>query len=106
MIDRWVFLLVTAPLLMLWVASVVEVFRRRDLSGPRTALWLVALLLVPLVSIAVYVVARPPRAVENGRARADTSRAEALVVLAERRQRGEISDEDYVTSVASTAPTS
>lgn len=95
MIDTWTLVVVAVPLIALWVGAIVEVVRRQDLSGARTAVWILALLLVPLIALVAYVVVRPARAVDAGHQRADTTRAEAIVAAAERRQRGDIDDDGY-----------
>jgi hypothetical protein len=51
--------IVVAPVVFLWFASLVDVVRRRDLSNVRKTLWLFILLLLPLISTAFYVLARP-----------------------------------------------
>lgn len=94
--SDWFLLIVAGlPLLALWLYAAVEVVRRRDLSGARTVMWLAALFLVPVVGLAVYVVARPPRAVGSGQGGANFAAAEALVDAAECRQRGDTTDAEY-----------
>lgn len=99
MSDWMVLVVVTLPLVALWVGAVVEVLRRRDVSGWRTASWIAALVLAPLVGLVAYLVVRPSRPVESSRLGAATERAERIVALAERRRRGELSDADYVTEL-------
>ena len=103
MSELGVFALVTLPLLALLVYMIVEVVRRRDLSLARRALWVVLLVAVPVVALAVYIVVRPPKAVQRAGGNTDVARAETLVLLAERRQRGELSDEAYRAEVAAFA---
>lgn len=95
MSDWLIIVVVALPLIALWALAIVEVVRRRDLGGGRTAAWVGALALAPLVALVVYIVLRPPRPVESSRTDADTTTAERIVVLAERRQRGELSDAEY-----------
>lgn len=97
--DWLVLIVVTLPLAALWIAAIVEVVRRRDVPRWRTASWIAALVLIPLVGLVVYLVVRPSRPVESSRATASTERAERVVVLAERRRRGELSDDDYLTEL-------
>ena len=61
---------------------------------------LLLLILIPIVGLAGYVVARtpPPARVSGGSG--DPSRAEDLVLLAERRQRGELDDVGFHEAVA------
>ncbi len=117
------FVLVVAglPLLALWLYATVEVLRRRDLARSRRIGWLLVLLLVPVVGLGLYVVARPPRAQSArrvaglagagpgagrpgaGRAGAGLAAADAIVLAAERRQRGELTDDEYGAAIAAVA---
>ena len=100
MSDLFVLVVAGLPLLALWLYAVVEVIRRRDLGGAGTVAWLVVLVFVPVVGLAIYVVARPPRHVSTGTRDADVSTAEAIVRAAERRQRGETTDDEYGAEIA------
>jgi hypothetical protein len=53
--------LIVIPLLLIWVLTLVDLLRRHDLSGPRKVLWALVVLLVPVVGVIVYFVARPPQ---------------------------------------------
>ena len=106
--DDWVILLVAAvPLFVLWVWAIVDAIRRPDLSALRRAAWVVTLVLVPIIVLAVYVVVRPPRARRIGvGGEAGATGATALVAAAEANRRGELSDDDYRSTVAELAPRS
>ena len=95
MSDLASFVLVSLPLLALLLYMIVDVVRRRDLRVTRRIVWVAVMLLVPIVGLGLYVVVRPPRALQMSGGGADVSTAEHIVVLAERRQRGELSDEEY-----------
>lgn len=96
MSDPWVFVLVGLPLVALWIAAVVEVLRRRDLAATRRLAWLAALVVGTVFGLLAYLVARPPRPVRmSGAGSANTARAEAVVLAAERRQRGELDDDAF-----------
>jgi hypothetical protein len=99
--SEWTLLLIVAlPLLALWIRSVFDVARRGDYSSTQRVAWLLILILIPIVGLAAYVVARtPPTARESGGS-GDPSRAEDLVLLAERRQRGELNDVGFHEAVA------
>jgi hypothetical protein len=99
MSDWWTLLVVSIPLLVMWVGALVEVVRRRDLAGRARVLWVLALLVVSLPALAVYAVLRPPRALRVSGAGDGQQRAVELVVLAERRQRGEIDDAEFARLV-------
>src|SRR5688572_23730685 len=49
-------------LLWMFIAAVVDVFRRRDLSGWAKAGWLVVLFILPLIGVLIYLIARPSTA--------------------------------------------
>lgn len=103
--NGWVLLVVVGlPLLAVWIRTVVEVIGRDDLGAGRKALWLAVLVLVPVVGLAVYVVVRPPRRPARSTTAAPSSGAEQLVLLAERRQRHEITDEEFRSAVARLGP--
>jgi len=101
MSDLTLFVIAVLPLLALLVYALVEVIRRRDLSRGHRVAWVAALLLVSVVGLAAYLIARPPRPVKSSTGRVDTSAAEALVLAAERRQRGESTDDEYRAEIAS-----
>lgn len=58
--------LIVIPLLLIWVLTVVDVVRRHDLSASRKVLWALVVLLVPVVGVIVYFVARPPQPTDRG----------------------------------------
>lgn len=45
--------------LILWVRATIDVFRRRDLTGPVKAAWVILMLIVPFVGLLVYTLLRP-----------------------------------------------
>ncbi len=100
-----VLLVVGAPLVALWVYAMSEVIRRADLPGARKLAWIVALLLVPVLGLAVYVVVRPTRALYTERPSTGLSAAESIVRVAEQRQRGELTDDEYLIEINSIAVT-
>jgi hypothetical protein len=53
--------LIAIPLLLIWVLTLVDLARRHDLSGGRKVLWALVVLLVPVVGVIVYFIARPPQ---------------------------------------------
>lgn len=58
----WIVLIVVAvPAVALWLYSVTDVLRRKDISGPVAVAWIVAILVLPLVGAALYLVFRPSR---------------------------------------------
>jgi hypothetical protein len=57
----WWILIVTVAILflVLWVRAVIDVWRRRDLSGAAKAAWTIIMLLVPFIGLLVYTLIRP-----------------------------------------------
>src|SRR5687768_12777469 len=51
-------------LMWMFLAAVVDVFRRRDLSGWRKAGWLALVFILPLIGVLIYLIARPSTADE------------------------------------------
>jgi hypothetical protein len=45
--------------LFLWVRAVIDVFRRRDLSGGGKAAWTIGMLIVPFIGLLIYTMLRP-----------------------------------------------
>ena len=98
-----VLLVVGAPLLALWAYALGEAIWRSDLSGARKLAWVLALVLVPVLGLAVYVVARPTRALYTEQPTTEFSAAEHIVRAAERRQRGELTDDEYLVEITTIA---
>lgn len=82
------------PLLVTLVYMIIEVIRRPDLPVLRKVVWVALMIVVPVVALAIYIVVRPPRPVLPSGG-GDVSRAEEFVLLAERRQRGEIDGDRF-----------
>jgi uncharacterized membrane protein len=97
--EVWALVIVALPLVAIWLYMLVEALVREDLSWPRRILWVGALLLLPMVALAAYIVVRPPKAVQVDRGSADCERAEQIVQAAEARQRGAIDDEEYARRI-------
>jgi len=109
-----ILLLTAIPLFILWVGALSEVVWRRRMGLARRVGWIVALLVVPVVGLAVYVVVRPSRTESlvalrwpssgsshgSTRSAGGTERAAALVLVAERNARGELTDDAYDEAVA------
>jgi hypothetical protein len=53
--------LIAIPLLLIWALTLVDLVRRHDLNGWRKVLWALVVLLVPVLGVIVYFVARPPQ---------------------------------------------
>jgi len=53
--------LIAIPLLLIWVLTLVDLFRRHDLPTGRKVLWAVVVLVLPVVGVIMYFIARPPQ---------------------------------------------
>jgi hypothetical protein len=105
----WIWLLITVY---------ADVFRSPDLSGAVKALWVVALLLLPYLGVFVYLIARGDGMHERSAERvaaaeqaaatyirevaATPSPAEELVRLAELRDRGVLTEDEFAQQKART----
>ena len=102
--SDWLVLLVAAvPLLVLWVWALWDDARsRHDLGPGRRVLWAVGLVALPVIGLAAYLVTRPPRDRRRRQVDEDGARDAASVVdVAERHQRGELTDAEYRTEIRS-----
>jgi ABC-type multidrug transport system fused ATPase/permease subunit len=97
--------------ILIWVF--IDIFRSRDLSGWAKALWFLFVLLIPLIGVLVYLIARGgsmhERAVQDAQQQdaqfrsyaqetatsAPASTADQLAKLADLRDRGVISAEEF-----------
>jgi hypothetical protein len=53
--------LIAIPLLLIWVLTLVDLFRRHDLSTGRKVLWALLVLILPVIGVIIYLIARPPQ---------------------------------------------
>jgi hypothetical protein len=53
--------LIATPLLLIWVLTLVDLFRRQDLSTGRKVLWAIVVLILPVLGVIIYFIARPPQ---------------------------------------------
>jgi Phospholipase_D-nuclease N-terminal len=52
--------------LIMWVRAVIDVWRRRDLSGAAKAGWTIFMLILPFIGLLVYYMLRPSDAQARG----------------------------------------
>lgn len=102
MSDLLVILVLAVPLLVLWAWGLWDVARsRHDLPVGRRVLWALALVVLPVVALAAYLLTCPPR---DRRQRPlddeNVENAARIVTLAERHQRGELTDDEYRNETA------
>ena len=53
--------LIAIPLLLIWILTLVDLARRHDLSGGRKVLWALLVLVLPVIGVIIYFIARPPQ---------------------------------------------
>jgi hypothetical protein len=51
--------LIAIPLLLIWVLTLVDLFRRHDLPTGGKVLWALVVLILPVLGVIIYFVARP-----------------------------------------------
>lgn len=100
-------LLIFIPLVLVWGAAVVDIFRRDDLNGWLKALWLIVVIIAPFLGTLIYLIFRRPGATPEERqvreaasrdfvARyAPESHTQQLQVVADLHDRGKLSDAEY-----------
>lgn len=100
--NDWLLLLVVAePLVVGTLLAIGEVaFRRSDLPTGRRILWIVVLVVVPYVSLFVYVVVRPSRRSVETPPAVDDEALEARVTAVERHVAGLLDDAGYDAVIA------
>jgi hypothetical protein len=104
--------------LWIWVLITVfaDIFRSHDLSGVAKAMWFLFVLIIPLVGLIVYLIARGHKMQEHAvqaaqdqeaafkqavqEASGGASTADQLTKLADLRQRGVISEEEFAQQKA------
>lgn len=113
--DFWDFfwlMLIYIPLVMVWAATLFDIFRRDDLRGVSKALWTVTIFALPFIGTLIYLIARPAGATKEERVLIDeasrafverytpSNRAEQLKVLTDLRERGALDDAEFAAEKA------
>jgi hypothetical protein len=103
-------MLIVIPLVLLWVFTLIDIFKRGDLSGAAKALWAIAVLFLPLIGMVVYFVTRPadplaepdPRETPSAPSAdaTSTTTADQLAQLSSLHDSGKLSDEEFAASKA------
>lgn len=97
-------LLIFLPLVFIWVFTLFDIFRRDDLKGWHTALWILLVVLLPLLGMLIYFIARPvtkqdiqiQEAYEDQQEFNKVSAAtDKLYKLSQLRDKGDISQEEF-----------
>ena len=90
-------------LIAIWVFVSVfsDIFRRDDLTGGMKAVWLIGIIFLPLLGCLIYIITRPKvtptdvRALTMAQAASRVSTADELQKLADLKQAGVVSDQEY-----------
>jgi Short C-terminal domain/Phospholipase_D-nuclease N-terminal len=101
----WFFLfLIFIPLMMTWIYTLFDIFGRVDLSGWAKALWVIFVLILPLLGMLIYFIARPvlPQDIQAQEQYAKSVEAahaaditDKLAKLSELRDKGVLSEEEF-----------
>ncbi len=110
--------LVVIPLILLWVFTLMDLFKREDLSGAAKALWAIAILFLPLIGMIVYFVTRPPTPIDQSALTASeqevpsaapfdptvgasaSTTSDQLTQLSDLHDSGKLTDEEFAASKA------
>lgn len=89
----------------MFITVFADIFRRDDLSGWWKAIWIVFIVILPLIGILVYMIARPKmteqdkrmiaEAQEQQRRLAGYSPADEIAKASELREKGQITDAEF-----------
>jgi uncharacterized membrane protein len=103
----WYMLLFFLWIMFFWIfiSVVADIFRRDDMSGWAKAGWLLLIIVIPLLGILIYVIARPKVTPQDVRmmtqaqaaqqAAAGVSTADELAKLKELHNQGVLNDQEY-----------
>ena len=107
---HWVVILfIYIPLIFIWVFTLFDIFGRVDLSGWAKALWAILVVLLPLIGMLVYFIARPvtdrdlavqKQVKENQEYYRTAQATEQLYALRHMLESGQISQSKYDKKVA------
>lgn len=102
--EGFFLILIFLPLAFLWGFTLVDIFKRDDLKGWATALWVIAVILLPIFGMLMYFIVRPvtEQDVEMREAYAEEQEfmkashaADKLQKLSELRDKGDITQEQF-----------
>jgi type VI protein secretion system component VasK len=86
-------------LLILWIyvaiTVVIDVFRSHDLNGWKKAFWLLLILLVPLLGVLIYVIARGDEMQAHGVSDQRAQEIASIAELEDLKDRGILTDEEF-----------
>lgn len=105
----WYMLVFFLWIMFFWIfiSVVADIFRRDDIHGWKKAMWLLLIIVLPLVGILIYVIARPKMTAQDVRmltqaqaaqqAAAGVSTADELAKLKELHTQGVLDDNEYAS---------
>ena len=103
----WYMLLFFLWIMFFWVfiSVVADIFRRDDIHGWKKAFWILLIIVLPLIGILIYLIARPKVTAQDVRmltqaqaaqqAAASVSTADELAKLKELHNQGVLDDAEY-----------
>lgn len=98
--DVLLVIAVTVPLFLLWVAVIVDLLRRKDLSIGKKVMWLAIVVFAVHIGVLLYFIFRPIPPPSGKREHNKDERASAIVtrieVLHTQHNDGDISDATYL----------
>jgi hypothetical protein len=110
--DIFFLLLIYIPALLIWTFSILDIFRRDDLSGVSKAIWLFIVILIPLFGTLLYLIFRRPGGTAEERQLIDqanrqfvqhyapSSTADQLKLLSELHDSGKLTNEEFAQEKA------
>jgi uncharacterized membrane protein len=100
--DVLLVIAITVPLFLLWVAVIVDLLRRKDLSIGKKLMWLVIVVVTVYIGVVLYFIFRPVPPPSGKREHDKDDRASAIVasieVLHVQHDAGDISDDAYLNA--------
>jgi hypothetical protein len=98
--DVLLLIAITIPLILLWVAVIVDLLRRKDLSIVKKVMWLAIVVVTVYVGVVLYFIFRPIPPPSGKREHDEVDQASAIVasieVLHLQHEVGDISDVAYL----------
>lgn len=110
--DWFFLLLIWLPLALLWIFSLIDIFRREDIAGPQKALWVAIVIIVPFLGTIIYLFKRAQVVRHTDEADVDRvspefagppaadDRSHQLATLADLHDRGKLTDAEFAAEKA------
>jgi hypothetical protein len=88
---------VSIPIFVLIGFTIFDIVRRSDLAALRKALWMVAVIVLPVVGTFLYLLARPFQDPAHQTLRGN-DRTHAIIALLQQHAAGSISDDEFASA--------